>query len=68
MNDIGVVKMLIFEYLLNLLIGGILIVGLLIVLFVLDWKMIVLFLMVILLFVLILVLFGWKMYKILKVF
>ncbi|MGQ0518211.1 ABC transporter transmembrane domain-containing protein, partial [Bacillus sp. D-CC] len=38
-NDTGVVKTLISEHLSNLLTGGISIVGSLIVLFVLDWKL-----------------------------
>ena len=52
-NDTGVVKTLISEHLSNLLTGGISIVGSLIVLFVLDWKMTALLLTVIPLSVLI---------------
>ncbi|SDY73934.1 ABC transporter ATP-binding protein [Bacillus sp. 166amftsu] len=66
-NDTGVVKTLISEHLSNLLTGGISIVGSLIVLFVLDWKMTVLLLTVIPLSVLILVPLGRKMYKISKI-
>ncbi len=65
-NDTGVVKTLISEHLSNLLTGGISIVGSLIVLFVLDWKMTLLLLTVIPLSVLILVPLGRKMYKISK--
>ena len=65
-NDTGVVKTLISEHLSNLLTGGISIVGSLIVLFVLDWKMTALLLTVIPLSVLILVPLGRKMYKISK--
>ena len=59
-NDTGVVKTLISEHLSNLLTGGISIVGSLIVLFVLDWKMTALLLTVIPLSVLILVPLGRK--------
>ena len=59
-NDTGVVKTLISEHLSNLLTGGISIVGSLIVLFVLDWKMTLLLLTVIPLSVLILVPLGRK--------
>ncbi|WP_459501235.1 ABC transporter ATP-binding protein [Bacillus sp. C1] len=65
-NDTGVVRTLISEHLSNLLTGGISIVGSLIVLFVLDWKMTVLLLTVIPLSVLILVPLGRMMYKISK--
>ena len=65
-NDTGVVKTLISEHLSNLLTGGISIIGSLIVLFVLDWKMTALLLTVIPLSVLILVPLGRKMYKISK--
>lgn len=65
-NDTGVVKTLISEHLSNLLTGGISIIGSLIVLFVLDWKMTILLLTVIPLSVLILVPLGRKMYKISK--
>ncbi|PFN08688.1 MULTISPECIES: ABC transporter ATP-binding protein [Bacillus cereus group] len=65
-NDTGVVRTLISEHLSSLLTGGISIVGSLIVLFVLDWKMTVLLLTVIPLSVLILVPLGRMMYKISK--
>ncbi|PEY34550.1 multidrug ABC transporter permease [Bacillus cereus] len=65
-NDTGVVRTLISEHLSSLLTGGISIVGSLIVLFVLDWKMTILLLTVIPLSVLILVPLGRMMYKISK--
>lgn len=65
-NDTGVVRTLISEHLSSLLTGGISIVGSLIVLVVLDWKMTVLLLTVIPLSVLILVPLGRMMYKISK--
>lgn len=65
MNDMMVVKELIIIYISGFIIGIIFVIGLLIILFIMNWKLILFVLVVVLLVVFILILIGWKMFFIL---